>query len=138
MYYNCHIHIFRDIDVPNKFLPFGFVKILRSTAGYKIISSIMKKLIFWTDNDILDRYIKFVTTGRLGSQKKIFEKCKDYYPENTKFIILPMDMAYMGAGEVPIPYNEQLNELYELSKDYPQLLPFVHVDPSTLSHKFTQ
>lgn len=129
MYYNCHIHIFMDTDVPNKFLPLGLVKILRSTAGYKTISSIMKNLIFWTDNDILDRYIKFVTTGRLGSQKEIFEKCKAFYPGDTKFIVLPMDMAYMGAGKVPRPYIEQLKELYDLSKTDPQVIPFVHVDP---------
>lgn len=129
MYYNCHIHIFMDTDVPNKFLPLGLVKILRSTAGYKTISSIMKNLIFWTDNDILDRYIKFVTTGRLGSQQEIFEKCKAFYPDDTKFIVLPMDMAYMGAGKVPSPYIVQLKKLYDLSKSDSQVIPFIHVDP---------
>ena len=129
MYYNCHIHIFTDADVPDRFLPLSLVKILRSTAGYKTISGIMKNLIFWTDNDILDRYIKFVTTGRLGSQQKIFEKCKAFYPDDTKFIVHPMDMAYMGAGKVPRAYKVQLEKLYDLSKTYPQLIPFVHADP---------
>jgi predicted TIM-barrel fold metal-dependent hydrolase len=129
MYYNCHIHLFTDNDVPDKFLPLGLVKILRTTAGYETISKIMKNLIFWKDNDILDRYIKFVTTGRLGSQQKIFERCKLFYPDDTKFIVLPMDMAFMGAGEVPRPYIEQLNDLFKVSKTYPQIIPFVHVDP---------
>lgn len=129
MYYNCHIHVFTDDDVPNRFLPLGIVKILRSAVGYKAASAIMKNIIFWNENDILDRYNKFVTTGRMGSQQNIFEKCRPFYPEDTRFIVLPMDMAYMGAGDVPRPYTEQLKKLYELSKTYPQIIPFVHVDP---------
>lgn len=129
MYYNCHIHTFKDSDVPNRFLPLALVKILRTSAGYKTISKIMKNIIFWEDDDVLDRYVKFVTTGRLESQQKIFEKCRDFYPDDTKFIILPMDMAYMGAGKVPRPYKEQLEELYHLTQTYPQVLPFIHVDP---------
>ncbi len=129
MYYNCHIHIFKDSDIPNKFLPIGLVKALRSAAGYKTITGILKNLFFWSDEDVLDRYVKFVTTGRLGSQQKIFEKCQAFYPDDTKFIVLPMDMACMGAGHVPRPYKEQLEELHDLNTMYPQLIPFIHVDP---------
>ncbi len=127
--YNCHIHIFTNRDVPNRFLPLALVPILRSTAGYKTITTILKNLIFWTDNDILDRYVKFVTTGRLGSQQKILEKCLPFYPEGTRFIVLPMDMAYMGAGKVPRAYIDQLSDLYQVSLLHPQVIPFVHVDP---------
>ncbi len=129
MYTNCHIHIFTDRDVPNRFLPLGLVPLMRSTAGYRLISNLLKHLIFWTDNDILDRYNKFVTTGRMGSQQKILEKCLPFYPDGTRFIILPMDMAFMGAGKVPRDYPDQLEELYRVSIQYPQILPFVHVDP---------
>jgi predicted TIM-barrel fold metal-dependent hydrolase len=128
MYYNCHIHLFTDADVPNGFLPLGLVRILRSAAGYKIVAGILKRIIFWTDRDIFDRYVKFVTTGRLGSQQKIYERCRSFYPDGTRFIALPMDMAYMGAGRVPRPYPEQLRELYDLSKAYPEVIPFVHAD----------
>ncbi len=40
-----------------------------------------------------------------------------------------MDMAYMGAGKVPRPYVEQLSKLAEFKKVYPQLLPFIIIDP---------
>jgi len=78
---------------------------------------------------MFDRYVKFITTGKLGSQQKIFEKCRDFYPDDTKFIVLPMDMVYMRAGKVPRPYKEQLEELYNLSQTYLQVIPFVHIDP---------
>jgi uncharacterized protein len=129
MYYNCHIHIFTEKDVPNKFLPLGLVNLLRTKLGYIIITGIMKNVFFWTKNDVLDRYARFVTTGRLGSQQMIFEKCKDYYPDDTSFIVLPMDMAFMGAGKVPRPYIEQLEDLHLTCIKYPQIIPFIHVDP---------
>ncbi|MBL7103006.1 MAG: amidohydrolase [Bacteroidales bacterium] len=129
MYYNCHIHIFKDTDVPNRFLPLALVNILRSTVGYGVITKILKNIIPFTDKDMFDRYVKFITTGKLGSQQKIFEKCRDFYPDDTKFIVLPMDMAYMHAGKVPRPYKQQLEELYNVSQTYPQVIPFVHVDP---------
>jgi predicted TIM-barrel fold metal-dependent hydrolase len=65
----------------------------------------------------------------MGSQQQIFENCSRYYPENTKFVILPMDMAYMGAGKVPRAYVDQLSELSKLKKTHPQTLPFIHIDP---------
>jgi predicted TIM-barrel fold metal-dependent hydrolase len=130
MYYNCHIHIFTDKDVPNRFLPLALVPILRSTAGYKVLSTIMRNLIFWKDDDVLDRYVRFVRTGRYNTQKQIFERCLPFYPDGTRFVVLPMDMAFMGAGKVPRDYKEQLEELFQLKKEYPDtLIPFVHVDP---------
>ena len=35
----------------------------------------------------------------------------------------------MGAGKVPRSYDEQLSKLYELKEEYPQILPFIHIDP---------
>lgn len=129
MYYNCHIHIFKDSDIPNRFLPLAMVKILRSTAGYGVLAKILKNIVPFTNKDMFDRYVKFITTGKLKTQEAIFEKCQKFYPSDTKFIVLPMDMAYMGAGNVPRPYREQLIELYNLTQSHPQGIPFIHIDP---------
>ena len=129
MYYNCHIHTFKDSDVPMKFLPLGLVRILSTKAGFKVIARLLNNMNPFSDNDSLDRYVKFVKTGKLGSQKEIFKEVKRFYPDNTKFVILPMDMAYMGAGKVPRKYEDQINELAQLKKEFPQVIPFFHVDP---------
>jgi predicted TIM-barrel fold metal-dependent hydrolase len=129
MYYNCHIHTFKDTDVPRKFLPLGLVRILSTITGFNVIARILNYINPFSDNDALDLYVKFVKTSRLGSQKKIFEEVKRFYPDYTKFVILPMDMAYMGAGEVPRKYEEQIRELAQLNIDYPQVIPFFHADP---------
>ena len=129
MFYNCHIHIFKDSDVPNKFLPLALVKILRTKLGFSIITRIFKRINPFTDKDMFDRYVKFIKVGKLGSQRKIFEECKKFYPDNTQFIVLPMDMAYMGAGKVNRPYEEQIKKLSGLKQIYPQVIPFLHIDP---------
>lgn len=129
MFYNSHIHTFTDQDVPDRFLPLGLVKILRGRTGYWIIKNMMGILKLFANKDEINRYLKFVTIGRLDSQEQIFLECKKYYPELTRFIILSMNMHHMGAGNVPRNFNDQLKELSVLSIKYPAIYPFIHIDP---------
>lgn len=129
MFYNSHIHLFTADDIPERFLPLYLVKILKNKIGFKIVTKLLSGLIPFTNKDALDRYVKFATIGKLGSQENIFLECKKYYPDDTKFIVLAMDMAFMDAGKVSRPYLEQLKELAALKIKYPQLLPFIHIDP---------
>jgi len=115
--------------VPEKFLPLALVRILATKPGFNIIAKVLNNLNPFSDSDQFDRYVKFIKTGKLGSQQKIFEQCRIFYPENTRFVILPMDMAFMGAGRVPRAYEEQIKELADLKKAEPQVIPFLHVDP---------
>lgn len=128
-YFNTHIHIFKDVDIPEKFLPLKLVRVLATKTGFAVIGRILNFINPFSSNDLFNRYVKFVRIGRLGSQKKIFEECCQYYPENTHFFVLTMDMAYMGAGKVPRKYTEQINELAILTSENPQIIPFLHVDP---------
>jgi uncharacterized protein len=130
MFYNCHIHTFRDIDVPVNFLPLGLVRILATKPGFSFLARILHNIIPFSDNDVFDRYMKFLKIGKLNSQDEIFKECQKFYPEKTRFVILPMDMEFMGAGRVPRPYYEQIKELRELKNKYSDLIiPFLHVDP---------
>jgi predicted TIM-barrel fold metal-dependent hydrolase len=128
--YNSHIHTFRDVDIPRKFLPLGLVRLLASNFGANLFTSALNNLNPFSDKDLLDRYVKFIKTGKLKSQEAIFLKCAAFYPPKSRFVILPMDMAFMGAGKVPRPYTEQLDELAQLKKKHnDKTLPFVHIDP---------
>ena len=127
--YNIHIHTFKDEDVPRKFLPLGLVRILATKPGFQIVSKIMNNINPFSDKDTFDRYVKFVKSGRKPSQEAIFLDCARYYPKDTKFVVLPMDMAYMGAGEVPRQYTAQLDELVEMAEKHSGIIPFIHVDP---------
>lgn len=129
MIYNCHIHTFKDADIPRGFLPLGLVRVLSTRPGFRVVSRILNNINPFSDNDTFDRYVKFVELGRLGSQEAIYQNCRKFYPRNSKFGVLSMDMAYMGAGKVPRAYLEQLQELGELKLKYPEIIPFVHIDP---------
>jgi hypothetical protein len=41
MFYNCHIHTFKESDVPLKFLPLGLVRILATTTGFNVIFRVL-------------------------------------------------------------------------------------------------
>ncbi len=128
--YNSHIHTFRDVDVPRKFLPLGIIRLLASNFGANMFTRALNNINPFSNNDLLDRYVKFIKTGKIDSQQKILEKCQKFYPKDTRFAILPMDMAFMGAGRVPRDYEKQLDELAEMKKNHPTtILPFVHIDP---------
>ena len=129
MFYNCHIHTFIDKDVPNRFLPLGLVRILATKAGFRFFSRILNSLNPFSNNDVFDRYVRFASIGRMGTQEQILNLCKSYYPKDTHFAILPMDMAFMKAGKVPRNYIDQVLELSELKKTHPEVHPFVHIDP---------
>jgi len=126
---NSHIHIFRDKDVPVKFLPLHLVRFLSTKIGFKIVAKVLNFLNPISNDDLFNRYVKFMTIGSLGSQEKILNECQKYYPDGTKFVILPMDMSFMKAGKVPRNYMEQLEELSKLKKTNDNILPFVHTDP---------
>jgi len=122
---NCHIHTFRLIDVPEKFLPLGIVRWL-ANKDTKLFNWMLKNINPFSDDDILDRYLSFLKTAREDSQLTIYQQCHDNYPANTRYISLAMDMAFMGAGKVGREYFEQLEELSLLPEN---VLKFIHVDP---------
>lgn len=128
--YNTHIHTFKQEDIPVNFLPLGLVRLFATKFGANVFTRFLNNVNPFSNNDLLDRYVKFINTGKLGSQQATFEKCASYYPDDARFVILPMDMAFMGAGNVPRPYREQLDELAQLKELYPKrVIPFVHIDP---------
>jgi predicted TIM-barrel fold metal-dependent hydrolase len=124
---NNHIHIFSTEDIPDKFLPLRLVRWL-AKKDRKVFNWILHNINPFSDKDVLDRYLDFVRVGKLGSQKAIFENIMKEYPKGIEFNVLTMDMAFMGAGKVPRPYEAQLKELSELNKQYPQINNFVHID----------
>lgn len=128
--HNCHTHLFTMEHVPKKFCG-GLAPIFYKYGLYRPVEFILKYLNPFTDKDILDRISKYLRIGFNTTQKIIFLKyLKNYYPSNTKFIVLPMDMEYMGYGKPAEDINKQLEELANLRDEYPNnIIPFVHLDP---------
>lgn len=136
--YNVHIHTFKEEDVPRKFLPLGLVRLLSTKVGFKIVARVLNFLNPFTSDDQFKKYLKFIEIGKLKSQEEILLECARQYPAGTKFVIHPMDMSQMNAGEVPRKYTKQLLELSELYNKYPDnVIPFVHIDPNNPDYLIT-
>lgn len=79
---------------------------------------------------LFDRATKFLEIGVLATQSKVFEILRSHYPGSTKFVLLSMDMRYMGGGPPAQPYELQLENLAAIKKQFPlNAYPFVCVDP---------
>jgi predicted TIM-barrel fold metal-dependent hydrolase len=126
---NCHIHTFTHDHVPDRFA--GYI------AGLLLqIRWIRRALLF------LMRHVDLRRRGRLtryaqilhisyeyGSQESVFELVRSYYPRDTRFVVLPMDMELMNAGKVKEPIDMQHARLAELRDKYPDLvIPFAAAD----------
>lgn len=130
MIYNCHIHTFLEKDLPRRYLPLGLVRILASTPGFSTIGFLLNVFNPFTGNDQFRRFKKIIEIGRYKDQKEILEECQKFYPVNSRFVVVSMDMHFMNAGRVPRDYMDQLSELANLKSLYPDVvLPFVHLDP---------
>lgn len=128
--YNVHIHTFTHRATPDGFLPLKMAHFVKTPWITKKLGLLLHYLIPFSDNDIFDRYAKYLIAGDKKDQMHVFENILRFYPEGTAFSILSMDMQYMGAGEVKQPFEEQLDRLTDLKEKYPdQVYPFIFVDP---------
>lgn len=128
--HNCHIHTFTIDHVPVNFLPFGLGGLMRNRFAGALVRFILINLNPFESRDLFERYANFIKISTHRNQKKVFEVVRGYYPLNTKFVVLPMDMAYMDAGRVPVDIDTQHDELYALHLKYPdQVIHFAAIDP---------
>ncbi|WP_354625270.1 amidohydrolase family protein [Psychromonas sp. MME2] len=132
--YNCHTHIFTHKHIPDRYFYLGFVKAARIKWLRKIIQTVMKTIIPFSENDLAHRYAGFVETAYRDTQQENADaliSCYKQYP-NMKFIVLPMDMELMERGKVKENIDKQHKELVELCNDEKyrdKLIPFAHINP---------
>ncbi|HXB91739.1 MAG TPA: hypothetical protein VNU72_05600 [Puia sp.] len=80
--------------------------------------------------ELAKRYLNLGRYAFHNQQALTFQQLESQYPLGTKFVILPMDMQYMEAGNVPIPYRQQMQDLAALKQAKGELIqPFVFADP---------
>jgi predicted TIM-barrel fold metal-dependent hydrolase len=128
--YNCHTHIFTVQNVPDNFFPLRLKDFLAKPRTADALVEILHNLNRGEDSDRWDHLAAFLDVGNCDSQEQIFELLMGFYPRGSRFVVLSMDMEYMGAGTVDQPFEDQLTELAALKQKYPmELLPFVCADP---------
>ncbi|MHB8208651.1 amidohydrolase family protein [Mucilaginibacter sp.] len=109
-------------------------------SGRRLVSFILKNawafLSILPDKSTIAFIGRYINIGRFAyykTQKDIFNKLKYQYPPGTGFILLPMDMVYMDAGELQPDgaYDLQMQGLLDIKNTNPAgvVFPFVFVDP---------
>ena len=128
--HNTHLHVFNQNAVPRNFLKLGLVRLLAKSSITKPVGRLLNRLNPWSSDDVYERYSRFMQLSAKKSSSEIFDFVSSFYPAGSRFVLLSMDMAAMGAGEVPQPFEKQIEELAQLKRDLGDtVLPFVAVDP---------
>jgi predicted TIM-barrel fold metal-dependent hydrolase len=100
-------------------------------------SRIVRKALQWLAH-VLDpqrrkpigRYAEIISTSYEKDQAGVFAIVSGFYPEGSRFVVLPMDMTEMNAGGVDAGIDEQHAELVRLRDVLPEaVIPFAAVDP---------
>jgi predicted TIM-barrel fold metal-dependent hydrolase len=129
---NCHVHTFTTAHTP-RYFPSPLVLLVRWFPGLLTFARWLadalgrERLADW-----LRRIELFHRTGERTSQRAVFREALHYYPRSTRFVVLPLDMAWCGHGPVGKDIAAQHDELAGLAKDPDygaQVIPFAGVDP---------
>jgi predicted TIM-barrel fold metal-dependent hydrolase len=126
---NCHTHTFTHDHTPDNFAgPLASV-LLRIGWIRRAVLFVMRHLSL-ERRGTLTRYAQILHISYdYGSQEGIFELVRSYYPQGTRFVVLPMDMEFMNAGKVKESIDVQHAQLAELRDTYPELvIPFAAAD----------
>ena len=110
--YNCHTHCFNLDHVNNRFLKgtIPLITIPLNVLKPRFIRGLAYKLSYIIPGhfDNFDRAVNYIRhsfdieTSKAKSQETIIRRLQSYYPKNTKFAILTMDMgAIQGATTLP-------------------------------------
>jgi predicted TIM-barrel fold metal-dependent hydrolase len=132
--YNCHAHSFNGRYLPSQFLKEYMSGKTKALLLGKLLNTsflaINKLAVSIVGATQYKEFVPFLKVGIMKTQDMVFEDQITAFPSDTRIVILPLNFKYMEAGEVNIPYEQQLDDLLEVRKRYPdKCLPFVFIDP---------
>lgn len=136
-FYNAHTHVFNMDCAPEKFLRTRIANkaladklhlLLQYTWVAKSFTWILKSI--GSSFESVEKIHGFLKVGLHKNQQKVFEDLAAYYPAETKFVVLTLNMDHMGAGVANRNFKAQVDEIVQLRKRYPETcLPFLSMDP---------
>ncbi|MCW3108247.1 MAG: hypothetical protein JWQ09_2753 [Segetibacter sp.] len=157
-FYNCHAHCFTYDHVPRYFLSryvaiswVLHLKWMRElvrkapvTGKFDFVTGVFIFLLgpfLGLNKQKVIRYLNFIRYGDRKSQEDVIKSMQAYYPGNTGYVFLTMDMEYMGAGIPNTRFEMQLKQL-EAIKQKPEwkniIYPFIFCDPRRLQPQHTR
>src|SRR5262245_18191007 len=115
---NCHVHTFTQAHTPAGFLPRPVTWLTRFKIARAALSGAAR--IFDPDRKkALGRFAQILETSYNKTQGEVLDLVRGFYPQGTRFVVLPMDMTQMNAGPVHSSIAEQHAELARLRDQDP-------------------
>lgn len=135
-YYNIHTHIFNAECAPPGFYGRSKKKIVRKITLFPKAKDFLVDLLESLDplnsHDKGNKLARLLKIGTEESQEEVLLNLFDAYRDfpSMNFVVLSLDMDFMGAGTPIVNYPTQLLELRRIKGRYgDRVSPFVCVDP---------
>ena len=127
---NCHVHLFTTDHVPNGYAG-GLIRLVKVNLIRRPLAWILRRrTLRWIFGEKPGRVARFAEIADQEDQGGVFEAVEGYYPSETRFVVLPMDMKQMGYGDPDEDLPAQHDALARLAAAKPgRVLPFAAVDP---------
>lgn len=129
---NCHVHLFTDRHVPWWF-PNPALALLKRVPGVvKVLAWAARLVGHEALSEALERAHQFRLESRVARQADVLKRLLPQYPANTRFVVLPLDLAGAGRGRPPEDIVRQHDELARLAADPGhghRIIPFANCDP---------
>jgi len=133
---------FMDITNPWGKVGIALIVLLFFSSGRNLILFTFKKLFRFlamlpgpATREFLLRYINLGRFAIYSEQSRIYSRLRKQYPPGSAFVILPMDMEFMGAGKLKEEhrFKTQMQELSTIKKNHPETtFPFVFIHPERM------
>lgn len=128
--HNCHIHLFNLENVPDGFVHPWMMEVAKMDWSRNTLVWIMRHLGPFSHRDLPERCARLLAIAGSGKQADSLKTVQSYYPSDTRFVVLPMDMSEMGAGNVGQDIYKQHEELALVRDANPDaVIPFAAIDP---------
>ncbi|AYB34010.1 hypothetical protein [Chryseolinea soli] len=103
-----------------------------------VLEKLWSLLAILPEREVKELIQRYLYLGRFSyiKQETLFRLLQHQYPEGTGFVVLPMDMAYMGAGGLKhhASYHRQMDELAAIKERFRDAIyPFVFADPRRIA-----
>ncbi|MDI3338600.1 amidohydrolase family protein [Defluviimonas aestuarii] len=129
---NCHVHTFTDQHVPVLY-PHPLLWIFKKVPVLvRFLAFLFRFVGHEAIADNLDRLFRFSQESGVKRQSDLLDRLVPHYPPDTRFVVLPMEMAGIDHGRVPVGLRDQHDELAEMAKSEryrDRVLPFATCDP---------
>lgn len=129
---NCHVHLFTGRHVPVNY-PHWVLRPVKRFPWLAIpVAWLLAFFGFQEMSEKVKRLRQFQKETQSGNQREILDNVRRHYPDNTRFVVLPMDLSQIGHKPPLIGLRAQHDELAQLAAD-PEvgqtILPFAKIDP---------